>query len=91
MMKKNATGLMYLLKKGRLLACGLIHFGPRQTYLAQKSLSLTLDAFEVLYDRLPDQDEQLLLVRKLSWFNEQHNRLPTQQEAEQMVQQIEVR
>ena len=91
LMKKNGKWLISLLKREWLVAYGLIRFGPRHTYLEQKSLSLTLDAFEELYERLPNQDEQLQIVRKLSWFNQQHNRLPTQEEAEQMARLVEMR
>jgi hypothetical protein len=88
-MKRYARWLMFL-KRAWLLACGLVHFGPRRTYQAQKSLSVTLDAFEALYERLPNQDERIQIVRKLSWFAEHFHRIPTNQEAREIAQQTEI-
>ncbi len=50
-----------------------------------------LDAFENQYGRLPDDDEKLRLVQKLSWFDQHHQRVPTPEEVVQMVQQLELR
>ena len=45
-------------------------------------------SFGDYYDRLPTQEEQVRLVRKLSWFEQQHRRVPTQEELVQIVQQL---
>jgi hypothetical protein len=89
-MKTDERWLMFLLKRVWLTVRGLIHFGPGFTYRAQKLMSMTFDAFEELYERLPNQKEQLQIVRKLAWFHEHHDRLPTQEETKQIVQQVEM-
>ena len=54
-------------------------------------MRMALDAFENQNGRLPDDDEKLRLVQKLSWFDQHHQRVPTPEEVVQMVQQLELR
>ena len=87
-MQAPMTWLLSQIRRGRLYAQGLLHFGPGPTYRGGKAVHLALDAFEEQYDRLPTQEEQVRLVRKLAWFEQQHQRVPIQEELIQIVQQL---
>src|SRR5690242_9759857 len=80
LMQAPIPWLLSQIRRGRLYAQGLLHFGPGPTHRGGKAVHLALDAFEDFYDRLPTQEEQMRLVRKLSWFEQQHRRVPTQEE-----------
>jgi hypothetical protein len=80
--------LLSQIRRSRLYARGLLHFGPGPTYRGGQAVHLALDAFEEHYGRLPTHQEQVRLVRKLSWFEQQHRRVPTQEELAQIVEQL---
>jgi hypothetical protein len=90
-MRELRTGLLLFLKRRFLYVRGLIRFGPARTQRGGKAVRMALDAFENQYGRLPDDDEKLRLVQKLSWFDQHHQRVPTPEEVVRMVQQLELR
>ena len=90
-MRELRTGLLFFLKRSYLSVRGLIRFGPARAQRGGKTVRMALDAFERQYERLPDDDEKLRLVQKLSWFDQHHQRVPTPEEVAQMVQQLELR
>ena len=90
-MRERRPWLFFFIKRGFLYARGLIRFGPVRTLRGGTSVRMALDAFEHLYRRLPDDDEKLRLVQKLSWFDQHHQRVPTQEEVVQVVRQLELR
>ncbi len=51
---------------------------------------MALDAFEDHYGRLPENEERVRLVQKLSWFDQHYQRSPTTEEVAQIVQQLEI-
>src|SRR5438309_670134 len=68
LMRAHIRWLLFQIKRGWLYARGLLHFGLGPTHRGGKAVHLALDAFEDYHDRLPTQEEQVRLVRKLSWF-----------------------
>ncbi|HLZ60232.1 MAG TPA: hypothetical protein VKR06_25050 [Ktedonosporobacter sp.] len=52
---------------------------------------MALDVFEEYYDRLPSQEEQARLVRKLAWFEQTYRRTPKIEEMQHIVEQVELR
>jgi hypothetical protein len=91
LMRERKTWLIFLMRRGWLYVQGLLRFGPVRTQRGGKSVRMALDAFEHYYGRLPDTDERLRLVQKLSWFDQHQKRIPTQEEVAQIVQQLELR
>jgi hypothetical protein len=90
-MRDLRTWLFFFLKRRYLFVRGLIRFGPARTQRGGKAVRMALDAFESQYERLPDDDEKLRLVQKLSWFDQHHQRVPTPEEIVRIVQQLEIR
>jgi hypothetical protein len=90
-MRERRAWLFFFLKRSYLYARGLIRFSLARTQRGGKAVRMALDVFEGQYGRLPDDDEKLRLVQKLSWFDQHHQRVPTPEEVVQMVQQLELR
>jgi hypothetical protein len=89
-MKEHKTPLLSLLKRGWLYLRGLLYFGPARTRRSIKLVRSAIDAFEQHYGRLPEDDEKLRLVQKLSWFDQHYQRLPTPNEIARIVEQVEI-
>lgn len=90
-MREQRPWLFFLGRRGWLYVRGLLQFGPRRTQRSGKMVRMALDAFEDHYGRLPENDERLRLVQKLSWFDQHHQRIPTMEEVARIVQQLEIR
>lgn len=90
-MRRHSTWLFFLLRRGWLFVQGITRFGPGRTRRWGRAVRMACDAFEGHYGRLPMSDEQSRLVQKLLWFDQSHHRIPTQEEAAQIVQQLEIR
>lgn len=89
-MREHKTPLLFLLKRGWLYIRGLLYFGPARTQRSIKLVRSAIDSFEQHYGRLPEDDEQLRLVQKLSWFDQHYRRLPTPTEITHIVEQLEI-
>jgi len=79
------------LRKWLLFVRGMLHFGPAQAYRGMEQIHMALDVFEEYYDRLPSQEEQARLVRKLAWFEQTYRRTPKIEEMQHIVEQVELR
>lgn len=90
-MSERRPRLYFFIKRGWLYVRGLIKFGPVRTLRGGTSVRMVLNAFEHLYGRLPNDDEKLRLVQKLSWFDQHYQRVPKHEEIVQMIQQLELR